>query len=175
MPICANTLLASAAHRPIPNLSTSSIRFASVVDVIDVNKLSLRAGTSTTFNSIGQLIAQNTLGTPVSTTTENWETLDGTATIYNYSGAKVQYFGGKMYGYIITSSNWSVGQQGGPYIKVGNNLSTVSTLLPNYNSNKINGTLTAPISKNGVATDSYLYIEFNTSTSIITKISIKDY
>ncbi len=147
----------------------------STLDHIDVTKLSLRSGTNSTYNYIGQPLAQNTLGTPTSINTEDWDMLDGTATIYNYSGAKVEYFDGKMYGYEITSSSWSVGAQEGPYIKIGANLNSLASLLPNYNSNKVNGTFTAPIVANGIVTDSYLYIEFNQSTLIITKISLRDY
>jgi hypothetical protein len=144
-------------------------------DTLSHAQISIRLGTSSTYNYTGQPISQNTLGTPNSIDAYDFEMLDTIGSVYNYTGAKVYYANGKMYTFVVTGSAWSIGKTGGPYIKVGANISTLAALLPNYNSNKVDGTISATISNNGTLTDSFLYIQFDPSTSIITKISLHDY
>ena len=96
------------------------------------------------------------------------------ALVYDYDGTKFYFLDNQLDSYEISSPDFLVGSaSAGVFFNVGSPMSSVSEYLPNWSSNKNEGTLSADITEAGQPIDQFLYIEFNPSTDIITSISIR--
>ena len=98
------------------------------------------------------------------------------ALIYDYNGTKFNFLDNRLESYELSSPVYLVGNTStGIFFNVESSLGSVSSYLPNWSFKKNDGTLSANITNGGQQTDKFIYIEFNPSTEIITKISISNY
>ncbi len=146
-------------------------------DRIHANKLGVKRSSSSAvnFGATTQEVS-NSFGPPSNSYTEYWEMQEKDALVYDFDGCKLHFLENQLESYELFSPALQVGDSSnGEFFAVGNNLSQVVSYLPNWSSNKNDGTLSANITSGGKPTDEFLYIEFNPSTEIITGISIRSY
>jgi hypothetical protein len=148
-------------------------------DYIDINQISVRVKNNSALtcnlgNTPQEIISS--LGTPGTSYSVFFEMHEKDALVYDYDGSKFYFLDNQLYSYAISSPDFLVGSaSAGVFFNIGSPLSSVSEYLPNWSSNKNEGTLSATITNGGQLTDEFIYIEFNPSTDIITSISIRSY
>ena len=149
----------------------------SQLDNIEINQIAVKMNSSASVK-LGDR-PQNvitSMGTPTNSYSEYWEMSEKDALIYDYNGTKFNFLDNRLESYELSSPVYLVGNTStGIFFNVESSLGSVSSYLPNWSSKKNDGTLSANITNGGQQTDKFIYIEFNPSTEIITKISISSY
>jgi hypothetical protein len=147
----------------------------SQLDNVEINQISVKKSSSITCK-LGDTPQEiiSSLGTPGTSYSVFFEMHEKDALVYDYDGTKFYFLDNQLDSYEISSSDFLVGSaSAGVFFNVGSPMSSVSEYLPNWSSNKNEGTLSADITEAGQPIDQFLYIEFNPSTDIITSISIR--